>query len=68
VLEHLNNELGRQLRKQRRLALEGQLNFGGGGSERGEESTDFIRECYSFRSLLAAEMARSSGALAGGGA
>jgi hypothetical protein len=68
VLKRLDDELARQLRKQRRLALPQQLSCSGGGSKRGEESTDFIRECYTFRGLIGGKEPRSGGAFAGGGA
>jgi hypothetical protein len=65
--QHLSDELARQLWKQRGLALQTQLGCGG-SSRAGEESTELGRQCYSFRGLLGVEVARSGGALAGGGA
>jgi hypothetical protein len=67
MLQHLDDELGRQLWKQRRLAFHGQLGCGG-SSGPGEESLEILREGGSFRGLLGAEEFRSGGALAGGGA
>jgi hypothetical protein len=66
VLEHLDDELGRQLWQERHLVLQTQLSCGG-SSGPGEEISELVCENGSLRGLLRAEVPRSGRALAGGG-
>jgi hypothetical protein len=69
MLEHLDDELGRQLRQKRCGTLHLAQHRGVcGGIRSGEESVEHTRVGGSFRALLWAEESRSRGALAGGGA
>jgi hypothetical protein len=68
MLEHLDNELGRQLRQEGSCMLPHTQGRGGRGGGSGEERLEHTRMGGGFSALLSAEEPRSGGALAGGGA
>jgi hypothetical protein len=65
VLEHLDDELGRQLWQQRRSVIHTQFSCGGGSSGPGEESSEHVCVGDNFRGLLGAESLCGGDALAG---
>jgi hypothetical protein len=72
MLEHLDDELSRQLarqlRQERLLALRGQISCGDSTERTGEESSELVCEGASLCGFIWAKLIRSGGALAGGGA